>query len=271
MSPSSFSFLLTLDLTLACGSVWHLQSSPQEGMESAGADSLAPNVIPGLHIFPLRVRIAVKISQEFPGNWGAECSCWTQKPWLTIFWCQVSAPETRTQSWHITSPRNEESFFVLHQFFVPFDEASTNWSRINLLVSYCSRALAAPRFRPSWGMLGYVYTKEDLSTIAPILWWQLLCFVQKICQQLLPSSGSSCFSSLLRCCWLKRSVSKLLLSSAICSLCFISKITTSFTFAFTCIYFHITFASFSRHLFLPFQVFPTLDSFQNCWTIYFIW
>ena len=83
--------------------------------------------------------------------------------------------------------------------FVPFDEASINWWHINQLVSYCSRALAAPRFRPSWGVLGYVYPKEDLSTIAPVLWQQLLfvplevrwlCFVQKICQQLLPSSLS---------------------------------------------------------------------------------
>ena len=91
-----------------------------------------------------------------------------------------------------------------------------------------------------------------------------LCFVQKICQQLLPSSGSSYFSSLLRCCWLERSVSNLLPSSAICSLCFVSKITTSFTFAFTCFYFHIAFTSLSRHLFLPFWVIPTLDLFQNC-------
>ena len=151
-------------------------------------------------------------------------------------------------------------------------------------------------------MLGYVYTKEDLSTIAPILWlqllfvplevplalfcskdlsaiapilWQQQLFVplevclamftqKKIYQQLLLSSGGSYFSSRLRCCWLERSVSKLLPSSAICSLRFISKITTSFTFAFTCLYFHITFASLSRHLFLPFWVFPTLDLFQNC-------
>ena len=52
----------------------------------------------GLRIFPLRVRIAAKASQEFPGNEGAECSRWTQKPRLTIFRRQVSAPETRTRS-----------------------------------------------------------------------------------------------------------------------------------------------------------------------------
>ena len=79
------------------------------------------------------------------------------------------------------------------------------------------------------------------SYFSSLLRCRWLCFVQKICQQLLPSSGSSYFLSLLRCCWLKRSVSKLLPSSATCSLCFISKITTSFTFAFTCFYFHITF------------------------------
>ena len=87
-----------------------------------------------------------------------------------------------------------------------------------------------------------------------------LCFVRKICQQLLLSSGSIYFSSLLKCCWLKRSVSKLLLSSAICSLCFISKITTSFTFTFTCFYFHITFTLLSRHLSLPFRSFPLWTS-----------
>ena len=166
---------------------------------------------------------------------------------------------------------SEEQGIVLciAPIFVPFDEASTNWSRINLLVSYCSRALAAPRFRPSWAVLGYVYTTEDLSTIAPVLWQQLLfvplevhwlCFVQKICQQLLPSSGGSYFLSLLRCCWLKRSVSKLLPSSVICSLPFISKIMTSFTFAFTCFYFHITFASFQGTFSCPFRSFPLWTS-----------
>ncbi|KIJ91257.1 hypothetical protein K443DRAFT_492621 [Laccaria amethystina LaAM-08-1] len=57
-------------------------------MESAGAEGAYCDGLcstPGLRIFPASVRIAAKISQEFPGNEGSSQ-------------CQVSAPETRTRS-----------------------------------------------------------------------------------------------------------------------------------------------------------------------------
>ena len=45
----------------------------------------------GPRIFPLRVRTATKISQEFPGNEGAEFTGWRQEPLLAIFLVAVTA------------------------------------------------------------------------------------------------------------------------------------------------------------------------------------
>ena len=55
-----------------------------KGMKSAGAEGGWCFTV-GLHIFPVRVRTAANISQEFPGNEGAESTCWTQETRLAIF------------------------------------------------------------------------------------------------------------------------------------------------------------------------------------------
>ena len=179
---------------------------------------------------------------------GNACEVWS------VWWC------CRSEEWGI--------ILCIAPIFVPFDEASTNWWCINLLVSYCSCALAAPRFRPSWGVLGYIYTKEDLSTIAPVLWLQLLFVPLEVPLALFCSKDLSAIAPVF---WWQLLFIPLEVPLAwkICQQiapirCYLfimlHKITTSFTFTLL-----------SRHLFPPFWVFPTLDLFQNCWTIYFIW
>jgi hypothetical protein len=59
-----------------------------KGMESAGTEGAychGQRSTPGLHVFPVRVRIAAKISEEFPRTEGAECTRSAQKLRLTSF------------------------------------------------------------------------------------------------------------------------------------------------------------------------------------------
>ena len=87
-SPLVFVFLVSKDggspfsvsgLFLFAGSVWHLQSS-RRGDEIRWRRNTVR-----LRIFPARVRTVANISQEFPGNEGAQYACWTQEPQLKIF------------------------------------------------------------------------------------------------------------------------------------------------------------------------------------------
>ena len=67
-----------------------MQSTDAKGAYYDGRCSTAP-VCEGDPHFPICVRIAAKISKEFSGNAGAECTRWTQEPSLigvyVAAWC----------------------------------------------------------------------------------------------------------------------------------------------------------------------------------------